>query len=269
MNNKHFQKEKNSTSFSKENKPFRKKEDDSLIFGIRAVVEAIKAEREINKILIQKGIDKELFYELKEVLAGKEYNLQYVPLDKLNRLTAQNHQGVIAFSAPIKYYDLKELMDAAVEKETPCCFLFLDRLTDVRNFGAIARTAECQGVTAIVIPAKGSVQVTSDAIKTSAGALNRIPVCKSNVFKDDLFYAQQSGIRIVACTEKTSTSLYEVNLRGKTAIVMGSEEDGISSDILKMADVKGKIPMLGEIASLNVGVATGMILYERTRQLLY
>jgi 23S rRNA (guanosine2251-2'-O)-methyltransferase len=161
------------------------------------------------------------------------------------------------------------MIDQAVEKNEKCCFLFLDRLTDVRNFGAIARTAECQGVTAIVIPARGSVQVTADAIKTSAGALNRIPVCKSTVFKDDLFYAQQSGIRIVSCTEKTTTPLYEVNLRGMVAIVMGSEEDGISQDILNMSDVRGKIPMLGKISSLNVGVATGMILYERARQLLY
>lgn len=270
MNNRPFQRQKNSSSFSKENNThYRKKEDESLIFGIRAVVEAVKAEREINKILIQKGIDKELFHELKEVLAGKDFYLQYVPVEKLNKLTSQNHQGVIAFTAPIKYFDLKEMIDAAVEKGEKCCFLFLDRLTDVRNFGAIARTAECQGVTAIVIPAKGSVQVSADAIKTSAGALNRIPVCKSNVFKDDLFYAQQSGIRIVSCTEKTTTPLYEVNLRGMVAIVMGSEEDGISPDILKMSDVRGKIPMLGEISSLNVGVATGMILYERTRQLLY
>ncbi|HRO75811.1 MAG TPA: 23S rRNA (guanosine(2251)-2'-O)-methyltransferase RlmB [Crocinitomicaceae bacterium] len=266
MNNKHFQKPKyfsTERTFSKEEK------DQSLVFGIRAVIEAIRSGREINKILIQKGIDKELFVELKEVLVGKNYNLQYVPIEKLNKLTQQNHQGVIAFMSPVTYHDLRSIIDGIAEKAEPSCLLFLDRLTDVRNFGAIARTAECQGVTAVVIPARGSVQVTSDAVKTSAGALNRIPVCKSDNFKDDLFYAQQSGIRIVAGTEKTSNALYEVNLRGMVAIVMGSEEDGVSSDILKMADIKAKIPMLGEISSLNVGVATGMILYERTRQLLY
>ncbi|MBN9292618.1 MAG: 23S rRNA (guanosine(2251)-2'-O)-methyltransferase RlmB [Flavobacteriia bacterium] len=253
----------------RDERPFRKEKTENMIFGVRAVIEAVRAGREINKIMILKGIDKELFLELKEELAGKDFNIQYVPIEKLNKITTQNHQGVIADIAPVSYYDLREMANQAIEKEEKPCFLFLDRLTDVRNFGAIARTAECQGVTAIVIPARGSVQVTADAVKTSAGALNRIPVCKSNNFKDDLFYLQQSGIRIVACTEKTATPLYEVNLRGAVAIVMGSEEDGISPDILKMADIKGKIPMLGTISSLNVGVATGMILYERARQLLY
>lgn len=255
---------RNKPSFSRE-----RRQDDTLIFGVRAVIEAINAAREINKIFIQKGIDKALYLELKEALQGKEYNLQYVPVEKLNRLTVQNHQGVVAFMSPIEYHDLRAMIDSTMENEEAANFLFLDRITDVRNFGAIARTAECQGVTAIVIPARGSVQVTADAIKTSAGALNRIPICKSANFKDDLFYAQQSGIRIVACTEKTATPIYNVNLRGKTAIIMGSEEDGISNDLIKLSDVQGKIPMLGKISSLNVGVATGMILYERTRQLLY
>lgn len=245
----------------------KKRED--IIFGVRAVIEAVRAEKEINKIMIQKGIDKTLFQELREALTGRELQLQYVPIEKINKITTQNHQGVVAFISPISYQNIREIADKAIENEEKTCFLFLDRLTDVRNFGAIARTAECQGVTAIVIPAKGSVQVTADAIKTSAGALTRIPVCKSDLFKDDLFYLQQSGIRIVACTEKTQTPLFNVNLRGSIAIVMGSEEDGVSNDILKMADIKGQIPMLGQIASLNVSVAAGMILYERTRQLMY
>lgn len=242
---------------------------DDFIFGVRAVIEAIRAQREINKIMIQKGMDKALFLELKEELAGKDYHLQYVPIEKLNKITTLNHQGVIAFIAPIEYQDLRKMVDEAIEKDEKCCFLFLDRITDVRNFGAIARTAETQGVTAIVIPGNGSVQVTSDAIKTSAGALNRIPVCKSTHFKDDLFYLQQSGIRLIACTEKTDNTIFTVNLRGAVAIIMGSEEDGIATDLLKMADIKGKIPMIGKIASLNVSVAAGMILYERTRQMLY
>lgn len=245
------------------------KKRSDIIFGVRAVIEAIRAENEINKIMIQKGIDKALFLELRDALAGKDIQLQYVPIQKINAITTQNHQGVVAFISPIVYQDLREIADQAIEREEKPCFLFLDRLTDVRNFGAIARTAECQGVTAIVIPAKGSVQVTADAIKTSAGALMRIPVCKSDLFKDDLFYLQQSGIRIIACTEKTKDALYSVNLRGAVAIVMGSEEDGVSNDILKMADMKAQIPMMGEIASLNVSVAAGIILYERTRQILY
>lgn len=247
----------------------REKENKDIIFGVRAVIEAIRAGREINKLMIQKGMSKDLFFELKEETANKNYFIQFVPVERLDKITDQNHQGVIAYIAPLAYHDLNEMVDKAMENGEKPCFLFLDRLTDVRNFGGIARTAECQGVTAIVIPSRGSVQVTADAIKTSAGALNRIPVCKTDNIKDSLFYLQQSGVRIVACTEKTAVPLYEVNLRGAVAIVMGSEEDGITNDILKLADIKAKIPMKGSISSLNVGVATGMILYERTRQELY
>jgi 23S rRNA (guanosine2251-2'-O)-methyltransferase len=252
---------------SREN--YVKKEKEDLIFGIRAVIEAINADREINKIVIQKGIQKELFFELKEAIAGKNYFIQYVPTEKLDRLTDKNHQGVVAYLSPKEYVDFEPLVDQFVESKEKASFLFLDRLTDVRNFGAIARTAECMGVNAIVIPGKGSVQVTADAIKTSAGALNRIPVCKVGNLKDSIFYLQQSGFRIVCCTEKSSVPLYEVNLRGQIGIVMGSEEDGITNDILNMADIKAKIPMSGKISSLNVGVATGMILYEKIRQELY
>ena len=257
----------NFRSNSREN--YVKKEKEDLIFGIRAVIEAINADREINKIVIQKGIQKELFFELKEAIAGKNYFIQYVPTEKLDRLTDKNHQGVVAYLSPKEYVDFEPLVDQFVESKEKASFLFLDRLTDVRNFGAIARTAECMGVNAIVIPGKGSVQVTADAIKTSAGALNRIPVCKVGNLKDSIFYLQQSGFRIVCCTEKSSVPLYEVNLRGQIGIVMGSEEDGITNDILNMADIKAKIPMSGKISSLNVGVATGMILYEKIRQELY
>ncbi|MBI1837518.1 MAG: 23S rRNA (guanosine(2251)-2'-O)-methyltransferase RlmB [Flavobacteriia bacterium] len=246
-----------------------RKDSDEFIFGIRAVIEAIKAEREINKVMILKGINKDLFLELKDALAGKNYYIQYVPQEKLDKVTQNNHQGVIAYVSPISYHSIEKLVEEKLEKGEKPCVLFLDRITDVRNFGAIARTAECEGVDAIVIPSRGSVQVTSDAIKTSAGALNRIPVCKSDNIKDSLFYLQQCGLRIVACTEKTNVPLYEVNLRGSVAIVMGSEEDGITQDILNMADIKAKIPMKGEISSLNVGVATGMVLYEKIRQELY
>lgn len=246
-----------------------KKHDDLMIFGVHAVVEAIKSDKEINKLLIQKGISKDLYNEIREVTQGKNYFIQYVPNEKLDRLTDQNHQGVIAFISPITYYKIEELIDEAINEERKACFLFLDRLTDVRNFGAIARTAECMGIDALVLPAKSSVQVTADAIKTSSGALNRIKVCKADNLKDSVFYAQQSEFRIVACTEKTAVPLHEANLRGNVVIIMGSEEDGISADLLKMADIKAKIPMKGEISSLNVGVATGMVLYERMRQIVH
>jgi 23S rRNA (guanosine2251-2'-O)-methyltransferase len=247
----------------------RKESADEFIFGVRAVIEAIKADREINKIMILKGMNKDLFQELKDILANKNYYLQFVPVEKLDKITDNNHQGVIAFVAPITYGSVEKLVEQMMEEGKKPTVLVLDRITDVRNFGAIARTAECQGVDAILIPSKGSVQVTSDAIKTSAGALNRIPVCKSDNIKDTLFYLQQCGMRIVACTEKTNIPLYTVNLRGSVVIILGSEEDGITNDFLNMADIKAKIPMRGEIASMNVGVAAAIVLYEKTRQELY
>jgi len=245
---------------------YPRKEKKDIIFGIHPVIEAIKSEQELNKILIQKGIEKELFHELKEVLADQDYNIQYVPIQKLNRLTAGNHQGVVAFVTPISYQNIEELVDGWMEKEQKVCLLILDRITDVRNFGAIARSAECQGVDAILIPSKGSALVSSDAVRTSSGALSRIPVCKTDDLKNTLFYIQQSGIRLIACTEKSSLPLHEINLRGSVGIIVGSEENGITSDLINLSDVRAKIPMHGEIASLNVGVATGIILYEKMRQ---
>lgn len=246
-----------------------KKLDESYIFGVRAVIEAVKADREINKIMIQKGMNKELFKELKDALAGKNHQLQFVPIEKLDRITEENHQGVIAMASPISYHKVEELVEALLEEGKKPFILALDRITDVRNFGAIARTAECEGVDAIVIPSQGSVQVTPDAVKTSAGALNRIKVCRTDNMKDSLFYIQQCGLRIVACTEKSNTPSYETNLRGSVAVIMGSEKDGITSDLINLADVACRIPMRGEIASLNVGVAAGMMMYEKLRQELY
>lgn len=257
-------------SYDQDQKPrYEKKEDADVIFGVRAVIEAIKAKREINKIMIQKGMNKELFNELKEALKGNDYNLQFVPIEKLNAITRQNHQGVVAYSSPVEYQNIEAIVEEKMEKGEKICILVLDRITDVRNFGGIARTAECQGVDAILIPAKGSALVTSDAIKTSAGALNRIPVCKTDDLKNTLFYLQQSGIRLIACTEKAKSNLYETNLRGNIAVIMGSEENGITQDLINMSDIDTKIPMRGAIASLNVGVAAGMLLYEKTRQELY
>ncbi len=250
------------------NKGYKKKERD-LIYGVRAVIEAIKADREINKIMIQKGMDKELFMELKEELKGKDFQLQFVPREKLDALTDNNHQGVVAQVSPIKYYDIESLVEELFEDGKKPFILVLDRITDVRNFGAIARTAECEGVDAILLPAKGSAQVNADAVKTSAGALNRIKVCRTDNLKESLFYIQQCGVRLVACTEKSKVPLYETNLRGSVAIIMGSEKDGVTQDLINMADISCRIPMKGEIASLNVGVAAGMAMYEKLRQELY
>ena len=247
---------------------FRKEKTDSedLIYGIRAVIEAIKNETELNRILIQKGMDKVLFTELKDVLAGKDFQLQFVPIEKLNKITASNHQGVIAYISPVKYQSIEVLAEKWLAEGKEPCILVLDRITDVRNFGGIARTAACTGVDAIVIPSVGSASVTADAIKTSAGALLQIPVCKTDLLKDSLFFLQQIGFQLVACTEKSKTSISDYNFFGPTVIILGSEENGITSDLIKMSDAKVSIPMLGDIASLNVGVAAGMILYERLRQ---
>lgn len=246
-----------------------KKAPSDVIFGMRAVIEAINSGREINKILIQKGLNKDLFQELKQALSGKDYTLQFVPIEKINKVTTDNHQGVLAFVSPVEYLNIEAFVDARIEKGIATKVLVLDRITDVRNFGAIARSAECMGVDTILIPTKGSAMVTADAVKTSAGALNRIPVCTTESLKNSLFYLQQSEFRLVACTEKGNVPLYETNFRGSTAIIFGSEEDGITSDLLNMVDIKTFIPMKGEIASLNVGVAVGMLLYEMVRQEKY
>ncbi|UKN03106.1 23S rRNA (guanosine(2251)-2'-O)-methyltransferase RlmB [Paracrocinitomix mangrovi] len=239
---------------------------EDIIYGVRAVIEAIRSGRPINKIYIQKGMNKELFYELKEELANKKYNLQFVPIHKLNRLTRKNHQGVIAQISPIPYYDLSPIVTKLFEDGELPLILLLDRLTDVRNFGAIARTAECHGVHAIVIPQKDSVSITSDAVKTSAGALNKIPVCQVPDLSAVIHELKEYGVQIVAATEKSDKMIYDVDFDLPTAIIMGSEEDGVSRKLLSESDELAKIPMVGEIASLNVSVSAGIMLYECVRQ---
>jgi len=246
----------------------RFKEKENLIYGPHSVVEAIKSGREINKILIQKGINKDLFFELKEVLAGKDFQLQFVPSQKLDRMTSSNHQGVIAFVSPVTYADFYALVDEKMERKESITLLFLDRITDVRNLGAIARSAACHSVDAIVLPSKGSALVTADAIKTSAGALNSLPVCKVDQLKDALFYLQQSDVKLIACTEKSNKELPFGDLTGSVAFIFGSEEDGISNDLLRMASERLKIPMTGGVSSLNVSVSVGIVLYEQNRQKL-
>jgi 23S rRNA (guanosine2251-2'-O)-methyltransferase len=242
------------------------KEDKDFIFGVRAVIEAIRAGKEINKIIIQRGMNKDLFLELKQELRGKDFNLQFVPIEKLNKLTQQNHQGVIAFISPVTYYKTVDVLEELVAGEIEPNLLMLDRITDVRNFGAIARTAECLGVHAIIIPAKGSASITADAIKTSAGALNRIKVCREEHLQDTLLLLKQYGLKVIACTEKTQGLLPDTDLRGGSVILMGSEEDGISPELFKYCDKRAKIPLFGSIASYNVSVAAGIVLYEKAMQ---
>jgi len=244
------------------------RESNQVVFGTRAVIEAIRSGKEIESLYIQRGIGGELLNELRALL--HEYNItaQQVPVEKLNRITMKNHQGVIAFISPIIYQKIEDIIPTIYEKGEVPLILVLDSITDVRNMGAIARTAECSGVHAIVVPAKGSAQINPDSIKTSAGALYKIPVCRHDNFMQTVKFLQESGLQLVCCTEKTQEYIYKPDYTVPTAIVMGSEEDGVRNDIIRIADHLAKIPMYGEIESLNVSVATGVILYEAIRQRL-
>ncbi len=242
--------------------------DETLVFGIRAVMEAIISGKTIDKLFIQKGLHGELSKELWKQIKERGISFSYVPVEKLNRLTRKNHQGVVAFISPIEFHNLENLVLDVIESgETPL-FLILDQLSDVRNFGAIIRTAECTGVHGIIIQKKGGAPVSADTIKTSAGAIFNIPICKVDHIKDALFYLQGSGVTVIAATEKAEGTIYDLDLTNPTAIIMGSEGKGISNSVLKLVDERAKLPMHGEIASLNVSVACGVFLYETIRQRL-
>jgi 23S rRNA (guanosine2251-2'-O)-methyltransferase len=241
-------------------------EEENLIFGMRSVIEALDAGKDIEKILIQKGLSNELYNQLRQALKGQTVPIQFVPPEKLKRLTDKNHQGVIAYLTEINYYATEELLASVFEKGNIPLVLILDRLTDVRNFGAVARSAECAGVDFIIIPSRGAAQINGDAIKTSAGALHRLKVCREDNLKNTIEFLKESGLQIVACHEKTDKLIYDAEFTQPTAIIMGSEENGISNEYLKRSDVQVKIPMPGKIASLNVSVATGIVLFEAVKQ---
>lgn len=241
-------------------------QNDTTIYGIRAILEALTAGKSIDKIFLQKGLKGDLFSQLEKQIRFNGVNHSYVPVEKLNRLTLNNHQGAVAQMAPVKFYDLDDLVTTVLDVKQNPIFLVLDQLSDVRNFGAIIRTAECTGVDGIIIPKKGSAPINGDTIKTSAGAVFNIPICKVDHIKDAVFYFQSSDIQIIAATEKTNHLIYEVDLKSACAIVMGSEGKGISPSVLKIADQKAKLPMSGQISSLNVSVACGVFLYEAVRQ---
>lgn len=244
-----------------------KPDSKEVVFGIRAVMETIRAGNEIDKLLVQRELGTSpVIAELLQIAQEHQVPVTRVPPQKLDRITRKNHQGAIAFISAIRYVSLHNILSAVFEQGKTPLLLILDRITDVRNFGAIARSAECAGVHAIIVPAKGAAQITSDAIKTSSGALNFLPVCRENSLKETLTYLQESGVQIIACTEKTKTTIYEVDFSVPTAIVLGSEEDGISQELLRQADVLAQIPLTGNIASLNVSVAAGVVVYEAVRQ---
>ena len=243
-------------------------EENTLIFGTRAVIEAIEAGKAIEKILLQKGLSNELYHQLRQALHGQTIPFQFVPPEKMKRLTDKNHQGVIAYLTEITYYDTENLLDLVYASGKTPLLLILDRVTDVRNFGAIARGAECAGVDFIIIPSRGAAQINGDAIKTSAGALHRIKVCREDNLKDTIAFLKSGGVQIVACHEKTEALIYHADFTKPTAIIMGSEENGISPEYVKRSDVQVKIPMVGHTASLNVSVAAGIVLFEAVKQRL-
>jgi 23S rRNA (guanosine2251-2'-O)-methyltransferase len=239
---------------------------ETMIFGIRPVLEAIAAGKEIEKILLQKGLRGNLYQELMEQVRSLDIPLQIVPIDRLNRITRKNHQGVVAFMARISYHKIEQVLPLSYEKGKIPLVLVLDKITDVRNFGAIARTAECAGVDAIVIPERGAAAINEDAMKTSAGALNIIPVCREKSLVDAVRFMKDSGLKIIAATEKGNTDYDEENLDLPLAVIMGSEDKGVGDALLRISDHLVKIPQIGEIASLNVSVAAGVIIYEALRQ---
>jgi len=237
-----------------------------IIYGTRAVMEAIRAGRDIETILIQTGLRNELIHELIEATKKNGLPVSYVPEKKLASLSGKNHQGVIATISSVHFESVENIVHAAFSDGREPFILILDRVTDVRNFGAIVRTAETAGIQAIVIPEKGSAPISADAMKTSAGALNFVPVCRAKNLKQTIRELKNSGVKIVACTEKATEIIFKTDLSGPLAIMFGSEEDGVSPELLKEADFLAKIPMTGKIESLNVSVSAGIALYEAVRQ---
>ncbi len=244
-------------------------EQKTTIFGIRAIIEAIESNSTIDKVYLQKGLRGDLYFELEKLIKKNKISTSHVPVEKLNRLSKHNnHQGAVAKISPITFYDLEELIEKKIDSGKTPLFIILDQLSDVRNFGAIIRTAECTGVDGIIIQKSGSAPVNAETIKTSAGAAFKIPICKVDHIKDAIFQFQAANISLVAATEKTETSIYDINLKQPLAIIMGSEYKGVSNSVLKIVDYKAKLPLLGEIGSLNVSVACGAFLYETIRQRL-
>jgi len=236
------------------------------IYGIRTIIEAIKSgEETIDKIFIQIGLTGRLINELEALIRKNKLKSSYVPTQKLNRLSKKNHQGVIARISPIKFYEINQIIEK-IEQKKDALILILDKINDVRNFGAIIRTAEVSGVDAIIIQNESSAPINADTVKTSAGGVFNVPICKVSHIKDAKYHLKSSKIMVIAASEKAEKNIYDLSLKNPVAIIMGSEERGISSSILKLSDEIVKLPMFGKIESLNVSVASGIFLYEVIRQ---
>jgi 23S rRNA (guanosine2251-2'-O)-methyltransferase len=238
----------------------------STVFGVHPVLEAIESGKEIEKVFLKRGSNNEQLSKLKSKMRKLRVPFQEVPQEKLNRLTRKNHQGVVALLSPIEYQEIETVVRNVIEKGGEPLVLVLDRVSDVGNFGSICRSAECAGVDAILIPTKGSAQVNSFAVKSSAGAIFNVPICRTGHILSEVRDLAESGLKVLAVSEKGEKSIYDENLSGPLAIIMGSEEDGIGEGLMEIAHQHINIPMAGSTGSLNVSVATGIILFERLRQ---
>ena len=239
---------------------------EHTVFGIYPVKEALTAEIVFDKVYVQKDINNPKIEQLIAELEKLNVSISQVPEEKLYKLTKGNHQGIVALISPITFHDLETIVESTLEKEKRPLFLILDQISDVRNFGAILRTAECTGVHAVIVQKKGGAPVSGDAVKTSAGAIFNIPIVKVDHIKDAIFYLQGSGVTTIAATEKSDQTIYDLELTEPLAIIMGSEGRGVTKSVLQLVDKKASLPVLGEINPLNVSVACGAILYEVVRQ---
>jgi len=237
-----------------------------IIFGIQAVTEAIQSGQELERIFFRKDLRGEHSAELLNLTRKAGIPSQFVPIEKLNRFTRKNHQGVVALISPILYHEMEKLVPTVYEAGRVPLLVVLDGITDVRNFGSIARSAECAGADGLIIPHKGAARIHEDAVKTSAGALLSIPVCRQYNLAEAVGYLKNSGIRVVGATEKSNLSYYKASFKDPLAIIVGSEENGISGAVLKMCDELVSIPLFGHISSLNVSVAASLLMYEAIRQ---
>ena len=239
---------------------------NTQIYGLRSVIEAIDSQETLSKVYLQRGLTGASSYELIKKLKKKSIEISYVPVEKLNRLTPKNHQGVVATISPIKFLSISDLSDLIESKPKSISLLILDQLSDVRNFGAIVRTAECTAIDCVVIQSSGSAPVNGDTIKTSSGAIFNVPICKVPHIKDAIFLIKQHDIKIFGASEKAENNIYQTQFGKSQVIIMGSEGKGLSSSVIKLCDELIRIPLLGKIESLNVSVACGTILYEMVRQ---
>ena len=240
--------------------------NNDIVFGTRPVLEAINSGKTLEKLFIQKNLKKEILEKIKSKLSNKKINISYVPKEKLNRITKKNHQGIICYISPISYQPIEEIIQRVFEKGKDPFVIILDRITDTRNFGAISRVADASGVDAIIIPEKESAIITSDSIKTSAGAINFIPICKVKSLKSTANFLKESGLKLVSCTEKGDKKFYDADLTSPCCIILGSEKDGISNSLMDISDERLNIPMKGNVESLNVSSSASVILFEVVRQ---